>query len=189
MDAMKAKLAVWSKDRRITKRAAIVFGIALILIICLCISISMRANIQKKYTLALNRMQDAVYQNLTTMSELFSRIDDPTVDVPHKLLPEMKARFYTASALNSILLENGRKHAVMTEDQVSAFDAAFEQYITAYRQGTPTGLAKADMLECVEDILPMVIEYNTPANSQEDEVVIINASSGKIQETESENSK
>jgi len=184
LDAMKAKLAVWSKDWRITKRAAIVFGIALILIICLCISISMRVNIQKKYSFTLNRMQDAVYQNLTTMSELFSRVDDPTVDVPHKLLPEMKARFYAASALNSILMESGKKHAVMTEEQVTAFEAAFEQYTNAYRQGTPTGLSKADMLECIEDIMPMVIAYNTPADSQEDDVVIINASSGKIQEPE-----
>jgi len=187
LDALKAKLAALPKISRISKRDAIVFGIILILVICLCISIGMRSNIHKKYSAILVDMQDAVYQNLTTLTELFARVDDPTVDVPHKLLPEMKTRFYTASNLNSVLAESGKKHAVLTEEQVAAFEYAFDQYTTAYRQGMPTGLSKADMQECIEDIQPLVIAYNTPADDPKDDVVIINASSGKIQEPKAEN--
>lgn len=184
MDAIKAKIAVWAKDKRLIKRTAIVAGAALILIICLCISIGMRSNIQKKYSATIDRMQEQVYQNLTTMTELFARIDDPTVDVRNKLIPALQAQYETASAVNRILAEAGAKYALLNEDQIAAFDAAFEQYTTAYRADAPTGLAKADMSECIEDITPMVVKHNNPVDKNKEDVVIIDASSGKIQETE-----
>lgn len=185
MDFMKAKLAILTQDKRFLKRAAIVFVAALLLIVCLCISISMRSNIQKKYSATIHRMQDAIYQNLDTMIDLFARVEDPTVDVPHKLLPEMRARYYTVAALNSILIQSGKGYAVLSDEQLEAFDAAFEQYAAANRQGSPTGLAKADMQACIDGVQPMVDAYNAPAESPEDDVVIINASSGEIQNSQS----
>lgn len=185
MDSIKANLAAITQNKRLLKRAAIVFGAVLFLVICLCISISMRSNIQKKYSAAIHRMQDAIYQNLDTMSDLFARVEDPTVDVPHKLLPEMKARYYTVAALNSILNQSSTEYAVLSDEQLEAFDAAFEQYAAANRQGSPTGLAKADMQACIDDVQPMVDAYNAPAEPPEDDVVIINASSGEIQNSKS----
>jgi len=182
LDAMKAKLAVWSKDKGLVKLASAIAALLLILLVICCISIHMRANIQKKYASAIAQLQETEYQHLTTMTELFSRIDDPSVDVRYKLIPELKAQYSAASAVNSVLLSCGEKHAPLTAEQTDAFDAAFDLYAKAYQQGSATGLAKADMAACMEDVQAMVTLRNAPEKDEKDDVVIINASSGKIED-------
>lgn len=183
MESIKAKLAVWTKNKAHIKAAAIVFGVALVLIICLCISILMRANIQKKYSATVAQMQEQTYQNLIGMTELFARVDDPTVDVRYKLIPELKAQYTAAAAINSVLNSAcGEKAAVLNTEQLSAFDAAFESYAIAYRTNAATGLAQADMAACIEDIQAMITARYTPVVDEKDKVVVIDASSGQIQE-------
>ena len=58
--------------------------------------------------------------------------------------------------------------------------AAFEAYSTAYSQGTPTGLARADMKNCIDDIQAMIDERYTPEVSEEDKVVIIDDTAEQI---------
>lgn len=183
MEPIKAKIAAWTKDKAHVKATAIVFGIVLVLIISLCISIHMRANIQKKYSSTVEQMQEQTYQNLIGMTELFARIDDPTVDVRYKLIPELKAQYTAAAAVNSVLTNAcGEKKAVLSPELVAAFDAAFESYATAYRTNAATGLAEADMNACIEEIQSMITARYTPAEREEDKVVVIDASSGHIQE-------
>ena len=87
MDAIKAKLAVWSKDKGLVKLASAIAALLLILLVLCCISIFMRANIQQEYSTTIDQLQEQAYQNLEAMTELFSRIDDPNVDVRYKLIP------------------------------------------------------------------------------------------------------
>ena len=151
------------------------------LVLALCISIFIRSNIQSKYANAILQTQEETYQNLIDMTELFARIDDPEVDVQNKLIPALKAKYTAARSLNDTLISAyGQKHAVMSEELVAAFDAAFEAYSTAYRQGTPTGLARADMKNCIDDIQAMIDERYTPEVSEEDKVVIIDDTAEQI---------
>lgn len=185
MEPIKAKIAAWTKDKAHVKATAIVFGIALVLIVCMCISIHMRANIQKKYSSTVAQMQEQTYQNLIGMTELFARIDDPTVDVRYKLIPELKAQYTAAAAVNSVLTNAcGEKKAVLSAEQIAAFDAAFESYATAYRTNSATGLAQADMAACIEDIQVMITARY--AKNEKDDVLVIDAVSGQIQTPETE---
>ena len=183
MEALKAKLAVWTKDRVFVRAAAIVLGAVLVLLVCLCISIHMRANIQKKYSAAVKQMQEDAYQHLISMTELFARVEDPNVDVRNKLIPELRVQYTAASALNSVLCEScGAKEAVLSPELSAAFDSAFEQYATAYRNGAATGLAQADMAACIEEVQAMILLRYPPEKDANDDVVVIDASSGQIQE-------
>jgi len=185
LEPIKAKLAVWTKNKALMKAAAIVFGVVLVLIICLCITIHMRSNIQKKYSAVVEQMQEQTYQNLIGMTELFARIDDPTVDVRYKLIPELKSQYTAAAAVNSVLTNAcGEKKAVLSADQVAAFDAAFESFATAYRTNAATGLAQADMAACIEEVQAMITARYTPVVDEKDKVVVIDAASGQIQEEE-----
>lgn len=185
MDAIKAKLAVWSKDKGLVKLASAIAALLLILLVLCCISIFMRANIQQEYSTTIDQLQKQAYQNLEAMTELFSRIDDPNVDVRYKLIPELKAQYTAASAINSVLLTCAEEHALLSQEQIDAFDAAFELYSKSYKQGSATGLAKADMAACMDDVFAMVAQRNAPEEEEEDDVVIINASSGKIEDSSS----
>lgn len=185
MDAIKAKLAVWSKDKGLVKLASAIAALLLILLVLCCISIYMRSNIQQEYSTTIAQLQEQAYQNLEAMTELFSRIDDPNVDVRYKLIPELKAQYSAASAINSVLLTCAKDHALLSQEQIDAFDAAFELYSKSYKQGSATGLAKADMAACMDDVFAMVAQRNAPEEEEEDDVVIINASSGKIEDSSS----
>lgn len=181
MESIKAKIAVWAKNKAHTKAAAIVFGIVLVLVISLCITIHIHSNIQKKYSATVEQMQEQTYQNLISMTELFARIDDPTVDVRYKLIPELKAQYTAASAINSVLINAcGEKKAVLSAEQVAAFDAAFESFATAYRTNAATGLAQADMAACIEEIQAMISARYTPVIDEKDKIVVIDASSGEV---------
>ena len=181
MNKVKERLAGWSKDRALVRTAAGVGSALLLLIVCLCISIYMRSNIQHRYTSAASRMQEQTYQGLIQMSELFARVDDPSVDVQHKLIPELKAEYAGVSALNTALAENfGAKQAVLTQEQTDAFDAAFDEYSAAYRQGLATGLAQADMSTCIQQVEAMIDEHYAPDVDPTEPVIVIDGSSGEI---------
>ena len=181
MDRIKAKLAVWAEDKYLVRVAAGIGSALLLLLICLCITIFMQSNIQRRYTAAANQMQEQAYQRLINMTELFARVDDPEVDVQNKLIPELKANYMSVIALNTALSTGfGANQVVLTEDQTAAFDAAFEEYSTAYRQGLATGLAKADMTVCIQDVQEMIDERYAPKVEPTEPIVIIDGSSGEI---------
>ena len=179
MGTIKTKMAEWAKDRALVKVAAGALALVILLLVCLCISIGMRANIHKKYSHTIQQLEVHAYENMTVMTELFARIDDPNVDVKGKLLPQLHSRYTAVTAINSALAATDEDNALLNEEQLAAFDAAFAQYAEAYRQGSATGLAKADMAACMEDVQEMVALYNAPPEDEADDVLIIDASSGK----------
>lgn len=182
MELIKAKIAAWTRNRKPSKATVIVLSAALLLLVCLCISIHMRSNIQKKYSSVVHQLQEQTYQHLISMTELFARVDDPNVDVRYKLIPELKTQYTAAAALNSVLADScSKKAAVLSDELTAAFDSAFSQYATAYRTNAATGLAEADMSACIEEIQCLITLRYPPEKSAEDDVVIIDASSGQIQ--------
>lgn len=181
LESIKTKLAAWSKDKTLVRAAAAAAAALVLLVALLCISNHMRSNIQKKYSALTVQLQEQVYQNLSEMAELFNRVDDPNVDVRNKLIPELKNHFAAATAANSALMQScGAEKAVLSDELIQAFEAAFDQYAAAYRQGIATGLARADMAACMEEAQLLLTSHYAPPEKEEDKVVIINASSGKV---------
>ncbi len=177
MEQIKQKWAELSKKPNFKRNALIAVCALVTLLLALCISIIIRSNIQSKYANAIYQTQEETYQNLIEMTQLFARIDDPDVDVRNKLIPALKAKYTAARSLNDALISGyGQKNVVMSPELVEAFDAAFDAYALAYRQGMPTGLARADMRECIEDIQQMIDARYVPVVKEEDKVVIIDDS-------------
>ena len=177
LEQIKQKWAELSKKPNFKRNALIAVCALVTLLLALCISIIIRSNIQSKYANAIYQTQEETYQNLIEMTQLFARIDDPDVDVRNKLIPALKAKYTAARSLNDALISGyGHKNAVMSPELVEAFDAAFDAYALAYRQGMPTGLARADMRECIEDIQQMIDARYVPVVKEEDKVVIIDDS-------------
>ena len=169
METVRRKLIEWSKNQRITRAAAIARGAVLLLVIITCISISMRAHMQKKYSSAVEYAQEQAYQGMIEMTQLFARVEDPNVDVENKLIPSLKAQYTAVTALNDTLVSGfGKKYAVLSQEQVEAFDTAFDEYAAAYREGTATGLAQDDMAECIAGVQEMIEERYKPS---EDEII------------------
>ena len=176
MNSMKLKLAEWWKKlRRIPIRHALLGAVAA-LAVALCISIYMRANIQHRYSDARSQIQEQTYQGMIAMTKLFARIDDPSVDVQHKLIPGLKAEYAAVDALNTALVSGfGASSAVLSSDQISAFEAAFAEYASAYREGRATGLAEDDMSACIDGIQQMIDERYAPKEETEEPVLVIGA--------------
>ena len=159
LDSIRKRVRKISKSSCPARVPAVMLIVILVLVIVVCISSIMRANMQKKYTAARYEMQEQLYLHLQEMTELFARVDEPDVDVQHKLIPYMKASYTAASSLNAALRDGyGDRSALLSDDQIKALDAAFEEYASAYRGGGPTGLAEADMRECMAGIQPIVDE-------------------------------
>lgn len=168
--------AVWGELRE-NKRKMQVFciaaGLFALLIAGLCISICMHANIHHEYAFATEYIQDQVYGKMASMAETYSRIDDPSVDVQNKLIPELKAQYTALVSLNNALADGfDAEHAVLSSEQIEAFDYAFSEYANAYRTGSPTGLARADMDVCMADVQKMLDIYYASENPVEPPVEI-----------------
>lgn len=183
MESIRAKLAVWAKDRALVRTAAAIGTVVLLLIICLCISIHIRSNIQMKYSNTIYHLQEQTYQHLIRMTELFGRVDDPNVDVRYKLIPQLKAQYTAVAALNAVLTDScGKEHAVLSSEQADAFEYAFEEYSSAYSQGIATGLARADMADCIQSAQALIDLHYASPKDEADKVVVINGISGEVKE-------
>ena len=176
MDSMKLKLAEWRKKLRGIPLQRVLIGAIAVLVVALCISIYMRANIQNRYSSARAQIQEQTFQHMIAMTELFARVDDPSVDVQHKLIPGLKAEYAAVDALNTVLASGfGASSAVLSSEQISAFEAAFAEYASAYREGRATGLARDDMAACIADVQRMIDERYAPKEEEEDPVLVIGA--------------
>lgn len=167
LNAAKEKIAAWLKNKRIEHTAIVICAALLCLILIACISIHMHSSMQRKYAAAAEETQEQLYQNLIEMTELFSRVDEPNVDVQNKLIPSLKAKYTAALALNDALISGfGSRYAVLGSEQIAAFDEAFAEYANAYSQGTATGLARDDMADCIDDIQAMIDERYKPSEDE-----------------------
>ena len=176
LKSVKLKLAEWGKKLRQMPIRCVALAALAVLLVALCISIYMRANIQSRYSNAREQIQEQAYQHMIGMTELFARVDDPSVDVQHKLIPGLRAEYAAVAALNTALVDGfGASSAVLNEEQVAAFDAAFEEYASAYREGRATGLAQDDMAACISGIQLMIDERYAPEEEEEEPVLVIGA--------------
>ena len=176
LNSMKVKLAEWWKKLRQIPVKYVALGALVVLAVAFCISIYMRANIQNRYSNAREQIQEQTYQGLIAMTELFARVDDPSVDVQHKLIPSLKAEYTAVKALNTALINGfGPSGAVLGAEQIAAFDAAFEEYASAYREGRATGLAQDDMAACIADVQGMIDERYAPKVEATEPVLVIGA--------------
>lgn len=159
LDSIRKNVRKIAKKSCSPQASKVLLAVIAALLIAVCISSIMRANMQKKYTSARQIMQEQLYTHLREMTELFSRVGDPDVDVQHKLIPMMNASYTAVASLNTALKEGyGSGSALLSDAQIAAIDAAFEEYFAAYRGGGPTGLAEADMRECMAGIRLIVDE-------------------------------
>ena len=176
LNSMKVKLGEWWKKLRRIPIKYVLLGAVIALAVALCISIYMRANIQKRYSNARSQIQEKTYQGMIAMTELFARVDDPSVDVRNKLIPSLKAEYAAVDALNTALIDGfGTSSAVLSGEQTAAFEAAFAEYASAYREGRATGLAQDDMSACIAAIQQMIDARYAPKEEEEDPVLVIGA--------------
>ena len=176
MNSFREKLSDWCRNPQRKKFLIIACGVVALLLAVLCITIIMHSNIQNKYSNAAAQMEEQVYQNLSAMTQLFSHVNDENVDVQNKLIPALKEQYASAASLNAALVSGyGSRYAVLSEEQTQAFEAVFAEYAAAYKEGSATGLAQADMEACIAQIQEMVSDRYEPKVNPEDEIIIIGA--------------
>ena len=142
--------------RGLSKRQALVCAGVILLIALLsisCISINMRSHIQSEYAAVRNGFGEALYSNLYMLMQTFDMASVPNADMQNAILPQMKEYYIASTALNDAIIKAyGEKYRVLSADNIAAIDKAFDAYSTAFRDGTATDLAKADMQTCMETI-------------------------------------
>lgn len=179
MKEMLGRLKVWLDGGTPPRRRVIARSALAVLALGLCISIVMQSNIQRRYSRAADMMREQIYQGLREMSQLFARVEEPGVDVQHKLVPALSEEYAVVAALNAILVNGyGPRRGVLSSEQISRFDTAFEEYSSAYRQGLETGLARADMAAIMAEVQPMIDKHFAPKVEPTPPVLIIDGSSG-----------
>ena len=79
-------------------------------------------------------------------------------------------------ALNTALINGfGASGAVLSDEQISAIEAAFAEYANAYREGRATGLAQDDMAACIAGLQAMIDARYAPKEEEEEQVLVIGA--------------
>ena len=130
-----------------------VIAVIVLLVIMLCINISLKTNIQNAYTKVRAELSDSIYTELYMMCQTFDQVSVPGVDVQYDLLPSMKDCFLAAKTLNTALGNSfGEKYSVLTGEDETAVESAFDAYDTAFKSGKSTDEAQATMLACVQQI-------------------------------------
>ena len=150
MQRIKAKLPALRKltARELLACAGIVLLVALVVI--LCISINMRAHIQSEYTAVRNEIGESLYSNLYMLMQTFDMSSVPNADMENAILPQMREYFIASTTLNDVLNRAyGERYAVLSANDISSLDNAFNAYESAFEAGSSTDLAKTDMQNCM----------------------------------------
>lgn len=130
--------------------AAIVVAALILLIALLCITISMRAHIQDAYTSARNEVGEQLYTELYMLCQTFDQVTVPGQDVQNVVIPTMQEYYLAARTLNEALTNAfGERYEVLSVENLSSLDGAFEAYDTAFRTGKSTDDAQATMDSCM----------------------------------------
>ena len=148
MEAHKAKDRGIPKisTRLILRIAAI--AVAAAMVAALCISIFNTRNIQSRYTAVRNALGDEVYQNLYMMIRRGEELGLAGADVQGTVLPAMKEYFIVARAFDRCLgASYGSRYAVLSEDELSALQRAFDAYDAAFKGGRSTDEPMAQLTQ------------------------------------------
>ena len=133
------------------KRLLLAGGCAVLaLLIALCITIIMRTNIQKEYTSARNEIGSELYSQVYMLCQTFDQVDVPGQDLQEGVLPAMRRYYTSAVSLNTAIASAfGSRYELLSVDDVSAFDRAFDAYDAAFRSGRSTDSSRSAMAESV----------------------------------------
>ena len=151
MQKMSAKLPnVSAFSRREKVLLSVAVTLLAVTIAVACISISIRVNMQNEYTAVRNGIGESLYSNLYMLTQTFDMTSVPHADVQNAIIPQMKNYFAASTALNDALVKCfGARYRLLTDADISAINAAFNGYDTAFRSAASTDLARADMQNCV----------------------------------------
>lgn len=136
-----------------TAGVMIVCAAVIALLVMLCISVVMRANIQSEYTQARNEISEELYTQLYMLCQTFDQVTVPGQDLENVVIPTMKDYSLAAQTLNGVMGNAfGSQYSVLTQENVSALDSAFDAYEAAFRGGRTTEEAQSAMQECMNTI-------------------------------------
>lgn len=153
---------IWGILKGINRKQATIGAIALLLIL-VCILSIMQMNMHRKYTSVAEGITEQIFQNLSTMEELFSYVDQENIDVRNKLIPQMRMQYTAVKELNTVLINNyGIRYAVLSQQQLDDFDAAFKEYNTAIDSGLSLNLARDDMAILLSQVQDMINAHYNP---------------------------
>ena len=126
-------------------------GTMVLLIVLLCITINMRSHIQSEYSFARNEIGEEAYTELYMLCQTFDQVTVPGQDVQNVVIPKMQDYYLSAQTLNTALARAfGDRYELLSPDELSALDAAFEAYDSAFRAGKPTDDAQSAMQSCMD---------------------------------------
>lgn len=138
-------------------RERVLLAIAAALLVALiavsCIAVSARVNMQREYAAVRNGIGESLYSDLYILTQTFDMTGVPNADVQNAILPQMRNYFAAATALNEALEKAyGQRYRLLTNADVSAINAAFKSYDSAFQSGASTDLAQADMQNCMNRV-------------------------------------
>ena len=134
------------------RTAGVLIGCAavIVLLVALCISVVMRTNIQSDYTQARNEIGEELYTQLYMLCQTFDQVTVPGQDLENVVIPMMEDHYLAAQTLNDVMGNAfGRKYTVLTQENLSQLDNAFDAYEAAFRSGKTTEEAQQAMQECM----------------------------------------
>lgn len=137
------------------KKAGVLIGCAavILLLVTLCISVVMRSNIQRDYTQARSEIGEELYMQLYMLCQTFDQVSVPGQDVENVVLPTMEDYALAAQTLNDVMTNAfGQRYTVLTQENLSSLEKAFEAYDAAFRGGKSTSDAQTAMQDCINTI-------------------------------------
>ena len=150
---MEKRRAKWLEMLKASpKTAGVLIGCAavIVLLVTLCISVVMRTNIQRDYTQARNEISEELYTQLYMLCQTFDQVTVPGQDLENVVIPMMEDYYLAAQTLSDVLGNAfGRKYTVLSQENISALNNAFDAYEAAFRGGRTTEEAQQAMQECM----------------------------------------
>ena len=141
------------------KTGILVGGAAVILLlVTLCITVVMRSNIQSQYTQARNETGEELYTQLYMLCQTFDQLSVPGQDIENVVIPLMEDYYLAAQTVNDVMGNAfGQRYSVLSQDNISALDSAFDAFDAAFRGGKTTEEAQTAMQGCM-DAIRMLLE-------------------------------
>ena len=154
MEKIRAGLPRFSE---LSRRERVLLAVCAVLVAALiasvCISVNMRVNMQREYAAVRQELGKLLYSDLYMLIQTFNMTTVPNADVRNVIIPEMRRYFVASDALNEAITNAfGQRYRLLTDADVSAINAAFNAYESAFRSESPTDLAQADMLACMNRV-------------------------------------
>ena len=123
------------------------------LLVMLCITVVMRSNIQSQYTQARNETGEELYTQLYMLCQTYDQLSVPGQDIENVVIPLMEDYYLAAQTVNDVMSNAfGQRYSVLSQDQISAMDSAFDAIDAAFRGGKTTEEAQNAMQKCVDTI-------------------------------------